>query len=94
MNEGWTVAGPGRDADTVRDVVSLTKRSLTVAGHRTSISLEQAFWSALRDIATARGLAVAALVAEVDRMRGSSNLSSALRVFVLTYFRDPVDPPA
>lgn len=72
---------------------AVVKRSLAVAGHRTSISLEEAFWSGLRDIAAERGLSVAALVAEVDRGRGPSNLSSALRVFVLTRYRGTVDPP-
>ena len=65
----------------------VTKRSLTIAGHRTSISLEDAFWCGLRDIAADRGLSVSALVAEVDRKRGPSNLSSALRVFVLAFSR-------
>jgi predicted DNA-binding ribbon-helix-helix protein len=63
------------------------KRSLTVAGHRTSISLEDAFWSGLRDIAAARASTVAGLVAEIDRGRGAANLSSAIRVFVLDHFR-------
>lgn len=63
------------------------KRSLTVAGHRTSISLEDAFWAGLRDIAAARASTVAALVAEIDRGRGTANLSSAIRVFVLGHFR-------
>ena len=71
---------------------AVAKRSLTVAGHRTSLSLEEAFWSGLRDIAAERGLSVAALVAEVDRGRGPSNLSSALRVFVLARFRGTLDP--
>ena len=61
----------------------VAKRSLSVAGHRTSISLEDAFWTGLRDVAAARGLPLAALVAEIDRGRGSANLSSAIRVFVL-----------
>jgi predicted DNA-binding ribbon-helix-helix protein len=63
------------------------KLSLTVAGHRTSISLEDAFWAGLRDIAEARASTVAGLVAEIDRGRGSANLSSAIRVFVLGHFR-------
>ncbi len=63
------------------------KRSLTVAGHRTSISLEDAFWAGLRDIASARTATVAGLVAEIDRGRGAANLSSAIRVFVLAHFR-------
>lgn len=61
----------------------LVKHSLVIAGHRTSISLEGIFWRALRDIAVGRKLSVAALVREVDASRGDSNLSSALRVYVL-----------
>ncbi len=59
------------------------KRSLSVAGHRTSVSLEEIFWSELRAIAARRGRSVASLVADVDAARGEANLSSALRVFVL-----------
>jgi len=59
------------------------KHSLVIAGHRTSISLEAAFWHALKDIAREKGVSLAALVGEVDSRRGSANLSSALRVFVL-----------
>lgn len=59
------------------------KRSLTIAGHRTSVSLEPPFWEALLRIAEARGVSVAALVAEIDTARGSTNLSSALRLHVL-----------
>ena len=62
---------------------SVTKRSLTIAGHRTSISLEDAFWTGLRNIADRRQQSVAALAAEIDRSRGAANLSSAIRVFVL-----------
>jgi predicted DNA-binding ribbon-helix-helix protein len=61
----------------------LRKRSLTIAGHRTSISLEEPFWTALRRIAQERGVPIAALVAEVDTGRGNANLSSALRLRVL-----------
>jgi predicted DNA-binding ribbon-helix-helix protein len=59
------------------------KRSIAIAGHRTSISLEDAFWRALKEIAATDGLSLAALVAQVDAGRGEANLSSALRVFVL-----------
>ncbi|MDJ0948277.1 MAG: ribbon-helix-helix domain-containing protein [Alphaproteobacteria bacterium] len=62
---------------------AIRKRSVMVAGHRTSVSLEDAFWSALQEIAGQRGLSLNALVTEIDRTR-SSNLSSAIRVFVLT----------
>jgi predicted DNA-binding ribbon-helix-helix protein len=59
------------------------KRSLAIAGHRTSISLEDAFWRRLRALAAARGLSVNALAGEIDAARGVANLSSAIRVFVL-----------
>lgn len=59
------------------------KRSVTIAGHKTSISLEAAFWSALRLLAAEEGSSLAALVAKVDAGRGKSNLSSALRVYAL-----------
>ncbi len=66
-----------------RTPTRMRKRSLEIAGHRTSISLEDAFWDALREIAAARGLSLAGLVAQVDAGRDGVNLSSAIRVFVL-----------
>jgi predicted DNA-binding ribbon-helix-helix protein len=63
------------------------KRSITIAGHRTSISLEAEFWTALAEAAAVRGLAVAALVAVIDEDRGGRNLSSAVRVFLLNEAR-------
>jgi predicted DNA-binding ribbon-helix-helix protein len=62
---------------------AFVKRSLSIAGHRTSLSLEAAFWRRLEAVAAARGLSLSALVAEVDAERGEANLSSALRVFAL-----------
>jgi predicted DNA-binding ribbon-helix-helix protein len=59
------------------------KRSLVIAGHRTSISIEKAFWDRLRRIAAERGLSVNGLAALVDASRGDASLSSAIRVFVL-----------
>ena len=59
------------------------KRSLTIAGHRTSLSLEAEFWEKLRAAAAARGLSVSALVSDIDQTRGRRNLSSAVRVWVL-----------
>jgi predicted DNA-binding ribbon-helix-helix protein len=60
------------------------KRSLTLAGHRTSVSLEDAFWVALTEMARREGLSVNALAARIDRERGvSAGLASALRVAVL-----------
>lgn len=59
------------------------KRSLTVAGHRTSLSLEPEFWAALQAAAKQRQKPLAALVAEIDKTRGTRNLSSAIRVWLL-----------
>jgi predicted DNA-binding ribbon-helix-helix protein len=71
------------------DANDIRKRSLTIAGHRTSLKLEVAFWRRLEALAAARGVALSALVAEVDARRGEVNLSSALRVFAL---EGPVAP--
>jgi predicted DNA-binding ribbon-helix-helix protein len=73
-----------REAASRADRASIVKRSLSVAGHRTSVSLEAAFWERLRREAARRGVSTAALVAEIDAARGAANLSSAIRVFVLT----------
>ncbi len=61
----------------------MLKRSLTIAGHRTSIALEPEFWAALETIAQRRALRLTTLIEEIDRSRESPNLSSALRVAVL-----------
>jgi predicted DNA-binding ribbon-helix-helix protein len=66
----------------------IIKHSLTIAGHRTSVSLEQVFWQALKSLADNRGVSLAALIAEVDAGRGEANLSSAIRVFVLKSVRN------
>jgi predicted DNA-binding ribbon-helix-helix protein len=63
------------------------KRSILIAGHRTSVSLEDAFWKALKEIAQARRVSVAELIASIDGARHTGGLSSAIRVFVLDYFR-------
>ena len=63
--------------------MSLVKRSLTIKGHSTSISLEPEFWEALHAAARNRTISIAALVAEIDQSRGDSNLSSAIRVWLL-----------
>lgn len=60
----------------------LKKRSIVIAGHATSVSLEPEFWDALKVIAGERGLSLNQMVAEIDQLRGG-NLSSAIRVFVL-----------
>jgi predicted DNA-binding ribbon-helix-helix protein len=63
------------------------KRSFSIKGHRTSISLESEFWEALRQAASREGVSLAALVAKIDSRRGSGGLSSAVRIWVLEYFR-------
>ena len=59
------------------------KRSVMIAGHRTSVSLEAEFWGALQEVAQGRGQSVQALIGAIDSERGARNLSSAIRVFVL-----------
>ena len=61
----------------------IIKRSIMIAGHRTSVSIEQPFWDQLRRIADERGSSTAALIAGIDQGRKRQNLSSAIRVFVL-----------
>jgi predicted DNA-binding ribbon-helix-helix protein len=66
----------------------MAKRSLTVAGHRTSISLEEPFWAGLAEMAEARKSSVAAVVASIDRTRADgTNLSAAVRIAVLAWYR-------
>ncbi len=65
----------------------IVKRSIVIAGHKTSVSIEDAFWAALKDIAASRGSTVAELVATIDAGRQHGNLSSAIRLFVLDHFR-------
>jgi predicted DNA-binding ribbon-helix-helix protein len=65
------------------------KRSLTISGHRTSLSLEPEFWTVLKAAAQEERKSLATLVAEIDRNRGERNLSSALRVWVLKRLSRP-----
>lgn len=66
--------------------LALRKHSVKIAGHSTSLSLEDVFWDALKEVAAERGLSLNALIEEIDRGRGG-NLSSAVRVFLLNHFR-------
>ncbi len=59
------------------------KRSITIAGHRTSLSLEPEFWDALKSLAKAQSLSTAQLITKIDKSRNARNLSSACRVYVL-----------
>lgn len=70
------------------------KHSLTLHGHRTSVSLEDPFWHAFRDIAAERGEAINALAARIDRDRGTTTgLASAIRLFVLDHYRSGGNTP-
>ena len=64
----------------------VVKRSIMVGGHKTSVSLEEAFWNGMKDISGARGKTLSELVSEIDGSR-KGNLSSAIRLFVLHHFR-------
>jgi predicted DNA-binding ribbon-helix-helix protein len=66
----------------------VVKRSIVIAGHKTSVSLEEAFWQALKDIAGERRMTLSEVVAAIDSERRHGNLSSALRLFVLDHYRD------
>jgi predicted DNA-binding ribbon-helix-helix protein len=67
----------------------MEKRSFSIAGHRTSIALEPAFWRGLEDMAANRQLSLAGLIREIDENRETTNLSSAVRLAVLAWYRDP-----
>ena len=66
---------------------TVVKRSIVVTGHKTSVSLEDAFWNGLKEIARERHMTLSELVAEIDAQRQLGNLSSALRLFVLDFYR-------
>ena len=65
----------------------MEKRSLTIAGHRTSIALEPEFWAALDEICAVRGVSLAAQIKAIDETRAAPNLSSAVRIAILEHFR-------
>jgi predicted DNA-binding ribbon-helix-helix protein len=63
------------------------KRSFSIGGHRTSISLEPAFWNALKEVAARERTPLAKLVSTIDQNRGGPGLSSAVRIWLLSYFQ-------
>jgi predicted DNA-binding ribbon-helix-helix protein len=65
----------------------VVKRSIVIAGHKTSVSLEDAFWASLKTIAADRDVTLSDLVASIDTDRRGDNLSSAIRLFVLDHYR-------
>jgi predicted DNA-binding ribbon-helix-helix protein len=66
---------------------SIIKHSVVIGGHKTSVSLEQPFWNAVREMAGARAMTISDLLREIDQARRNANLSSAVRVFVLENVR-------
>src|SRR5262249_41421853 len=71
---------------------TVIKRSIVVAGHKTSVSLEDAFWNGLNEIVRERHMTLSELVAEIDAQRQLGNLSSVLRFFVLDFYRTQLSP--
>ena len=73
----------------------IVKRSIVIAGHKTSVSLEDAFWNSLKDIGRSYDLTLSELVGDIDTRRLNGNLSSAIRLFVLGHYRaDATASPA
>jgi predicted DNA-binding ribbon-helix-helix protein len=72
----------------------VVKRSIVVGGHKTSVSLEEAFWSGIKEISRERAMTLSVLVGEIDTARQQGNLSSAIRLFVLDHFRTLAVGPA
>ncbi len=70
---------------------AIVKRSVVLAGHKTSISLEEAFWTGLKDIARRRKQKLSAVIGRIDAERNFSNLSSAVRLFVLNHYRESLE---
>lgn len=73
---------------------SVIKRSIVIAGHKTSVSLEEAFWNGMKEISGLRNMTLSELVGEIDSNRQQGNLSSAIRLFVLDYFKSRAMAPA
>jgi predicted DNA-binding ribbon-helix-helix protein len=68
----------------------VVKRSIVIAGHKTSVSLEDAFWKGLKEIAGTRDMTLSDLVSTIDSERRHGNLSSAIRLFVLNHYRSQI----
>jgi predicted DNA-binding ribbon-helix-helix protein len=66
----------------------IVKRSVVLSGHKTSISLEDAFWNSLKEIARSDNMSLSDLITEIDSARHHGNLSSAIRLFVLDFYRE------
>jgi predicted DNA-binding ribbon-helix-helix protein len=86
----WQRRACGRSA--VKSLI--VKRSIVVGGYKTSVSLEDAFWQALKEIARARNTTLSEIVAAIDDKRPHGNLSSSIRLFVLGYYCRQLNPAA
>jgi predicted DNA-binding ribbon-helix-helix protein len=71
----------------------VVKRSIVVGGHKTSVSLEEPFWTSMKEISGQRGMTLSEVVSEIDKDRQHGNLSSAIRLFVLDHFRSLAGGP-
>lgn len=87
---------PLRSTETHHDIAkefAVVKRSVVIDGHKTSVSLEDAFWNSLKDIASRQGMTLSMQISSIDERRRTSNLSSAIRLFVLEHFRTRANRP-
>ena len=91
MKASHKEAAPALDASELL-TQGCVKRSIVIAGRRTSVSLEDAFWKALKEIASGRDMNVSELVAAIDSERQQANLSSAVRLYVLDFYRGKIGP--
>jgi predicted DNA-binding ribbon-helix-helix protein len=83
---------PAKSGDKHLERSPVIKRSVVIAGHKTSVSLEDAFWTEFREIARERNVALSDLMTRIEKEHTEGNLSSAIRVFVLTHLRDKITP--
>lgn len=72
-------------------ISTVVKRSIVIGGHKTSVSLEDAFWAGLKEIAASRRTTISDLIASIDGRRQTGNLSSAIRLFVLESYQEGAD---
>lgn len=72
----------------------VVKRSIVISGHKTSVSLEEAFWKGLKEIASGRKMILSDLIASIDTERKHGSLSSAIRLFVLDFYRNQLEEMA
>jgi len=100
VTRGWAPQHPDPVSDDPHDVTSprerqrmkspMVKHSISIAGHKTSVSLEDAFWKELTEIAAERHVKVSELAHTISTERENSNLSSAIRLFVLEFYRKQI----